>query len=50
MQNVPPDSARIIAMFQQHGDRMVVLHCSRPSAEAYIVALQAFFRRNRSMA
>jgi hypothetical protein len=39
-------SSRLIGAFES-GGRLVAMSASRPSPEAYIVALQAFFRRDR---
>jgi hypothetical protein len=41
-----PRAERVIGAFQSRG-RPIVLSAHRPSPEAYIVALQAFFRRER---
>ena len=40
-------SDRIIGAFQSHEDHSLVLHATRPLPEIYIVALQAFFRRDQ---
>jgi hypothetical protein len=43
---VIPPAARVIGSFQSRGGHTVVLHTVKPSLEAHIVALQAFFRRD----